>query len=468
MGVVWKAVDTTLDREVAVKILPEGLGADAERLGRFEREAKVLAALNHPNVATVHGFHETGGVRFLVMELVSGETLEERMKRGKMSPDEAIPIARKIAEGIEYAHERGIVHRDLKPANVKLTGDGGVKVLDFGLAKAISGDPTMSGGPTSTPTVIPTLTSVGTVAGMILGTAAYMSPEQARGTGVDRRADIWAFGTVLWEMITGKRLFEEETASDTLAAVLRAPIEWNQLPASIPPGLVRLLKRCLERNPKVRLRDIGEARIALEGPLDEPVAVASVTPAPPPRSTAKSLIWASALVVTVMAGVAVVGILKGTPKAQDTSAVVRFNIGGGEKLTSLAWPRISPDGTMIAFQARGESGKTSIWVRRLDAFEAQELPGTDGASRHWWSPDSRYLAFSLGPASKGDPSKKGTFQAACEIVGVYAPGWNIFAVSAEKSGIVDLETASTEDVAQLTNDGASNKEPDFMPKKAAR
>jgi len=396
MGEVWRAVDTTLDREVAVKILPEALANDGERLARFEREAKVLASLNHANVATVHGFHEAGGVRFLVMELVPGETLEERLRRGAMPVDEAVAVAKKIAEGIEYAHERGIVHRDLKPANVKLTGDGGVKVLDFGLAKAISGDPTMSGGPTSTPTVIPTLTSVGTVAGMILGTAAYMSPEQARGTGVDRRADIWAFGTVLWEMITGKRLFEEETASDTLAAVLRAPIEWNQLPASIPPGLVRLLKRCLERNPKVRLRDIGEARIALEGPLDEPVAVASVTPAPPPRSTAKSLIWASALVVTVMAGVAVVGILKGTPKAQDTSAVVRFNIGGGEKLTSLAWPRISPDGTMIAFQARGESGKTSIWVRRLDAFEAQELPGTDGASRHWWSPDSRYLAFFVG------------------------------------------------------------------------
>ena len=396
MGEVWRALDTTLDREVAIKILPEALANDGERLARFEREAKVLASLNHPNVATVHGYHDAGGVRFLVMELVPGETLEERVRRGALPVDEAVGIAKRIAEGIEYAHERGIVHRDLKPANVKLTPDGGVKVLDFGLAKAISGDPTMSGGPTSTPTVIPTLTSVGTVAGMILGTAAYMSPEQARGIGVDRRADIWAFGAVLWEMLTGKRLFEEETASDTLAAVLRAPIEWSQLPASIPANLVRLLKRCLERDPKKRLRDIGEARIALDGPLEEPGAAAPVVPVSPPRSIAKTLIWASALVVTAMAGVAVVGILKGTPRAADTTSVVRFNIGAQDKMDNLAWPRISPDGTMIAFQARGESGKTSIWVRRLDTLQAQELPGTEGATRHWWSPDSRFLAFFIG------------------------------------------------------------------------
>jgi Tol biopolymer transport system component len=395
MGEVWLARDSTLDRDVAIKILPEALSNDAERLARFEREAKVLASLNHPNVATVHGYHDAAGIRFLVMELVPGETLEERLRRGPMPVEEAIAVAKKIAEGIEYAHERGIVHRDLKPANVKLTPDGGVKVLDFGLAKAISGDP-MTSGPTSTPTVIPTLTSVGTVAGMILGTAAYMSPEQARGTGVDRRADIWAFGAVLWEMLTGKRLFEEETASDTLAAVLRAPIEWGQLPPSIPPGLVRLLKRCLERNPKARLRDIGEARIALDGPLDEAAPVAASIDAPRRRSTARTAIWASAVVFLGLLGVAALGILKGTSGAAATSSVVRFNVGGGEKMTGLAWPRISPDGTMIAFQARGESGKTSIWVRRLDAFEAQELPGTEGASRHWWSPDSRYLAFFIG------------------------------------------------------------------------
>ena len=393
MGEEWRATDTSLDRDVAIKILPPALSTDAERLARFEREAKVLASLNHPNVATVHGYHDAGGVRFLVMELVPGETLEERLRRGPMPVDEAVAVAKKIAEGIEYAHERGIVHRDLKPANVKLTGDGGVKVLDFGLAKAISGDPTASMGPTSTPTVIPTLTSVGTVAGMILGTAAYMSPEQARGTGVDRRADIWAFGAVLWEMLTGKRLFEEETVSDTLAAVLRAPVEWEGLPASLPPGLVRLLKRCLERDPKKRLRDIGEARFVLESPMEEAAPVSA--PAPQPRrSIARTVIWAAASVVMALALVAVLAIAKGPVKTE--APIVRFNIGGSEKLTALAWPRISPDGTMIAFQARGESGKTSIWIRHLDAFEAQELPGTETASRHWWSPDSRYLAFFIG------------------------------------------------------------------------
>src|SRR5258706_436599 len=268
MGVVWKAVDTTLDRDVAVKILPGTLAADGERLLRFEREAKVLASLNHPNVATVHGFHEAGGRRFLVMELVPGETLEERLRRGRMAPDEALPVAAKIVAGIEYAHERGIVHRDLKPANIKLTGDGGVKVLDFGLAKAIAGDPSSS-GPTSTPTVMPTLTSMGTVAGMILGTAAYMSPEQARGGTIDRRADIWAFGAVLFEMLAGRRAFEGDTVSDTLASVLRAPLEWELLPETTPPSVVRLLKRCLERDPRKRLRDIGEARIALDTVGDE-------------------------------------------------------------------------------------------------------------------------------------------------------------------------------------------------------
>ena len=396
MGEVWSAVDTTLEREVAIKILPEALASDPERLARFEREAKVLASLNHPNVATVHGFHEASGIRFLVMELVPGETLEERVRRGAMTVDEAIAVARKIVDGIEYAHERGIVHRDLKPANVKLTGDGGVKVLDFGLAKAISGDPTTS-GPTSTPTVIPTLTSVGTVAGMILGTAAYMSPEQARGTNVDRRSDIWAFGAVLWEMLTGRRLFEEETASDTLAAVLRAPIEWGELPASVPAGLVRLLRRCLERDARKRLRDIGEARIALDSPMDELAAPAAGAPvAEAPRSSRmKPLLWAGAAVLVAVTAIAIVGILKGPAKPRDGS-VVRFHIGAPEGTSGMTWPRVSPDGTMIAFQARGPSGPPSIWVRRLDSFEAQELPGTESAARPWWSPDSRYIAFFSG------------------------------------------------------------------------
>ena len=395
MGEVWRATDTTLERDVAIKILPPTLATDAERLARFEREAKVLASLNHPNVATVHGYHDAGGVRFLVMELVPGETLEERLRRGPMPVDEAVSVARRIAEGIEYAHERGIVHRDLKPANVKLTGDGGVKVLDFGLAKAISGDSTASTGPTSTPTVIPTLTSVGTVAGMILGTAAYMSPEQARGTGVDRRADIWAFGAVLWEMVTGKRLFEEETASDTLAAVLRAPIEWSQLPASLPPSLVRLLKRCLERDPKKRLRDIGEARIALDGPLDEPVDPAATgTHAPPPRSNLKTVIWAATAIFISLLGVAIIGILKGPAIAEAPSRSVHIEYPFvADSGVNLAPPVISPDGRMLVYGRRSPTNELQLWLRRFDAFEAQALPETEDAVFPFWSPDSRSIAY---------------------------------------------------------------------------
>jgi len=400
MGVVWKAVDTTLDREVAVKILPQSLATDPERLARFEREAKVLASLNHPNVATVHGFHDAGGVRFLVMELVSGETLEERLKRGRMAPDEALPVSRKIVEGIEYAHERGIVHRDLKPANIKLTGEGGVKVLDFGLAKAIAGDPTSS-GPTSTPTVMPTLTSMGTVAGMILGTAAYMSPEQARGGTVDRRADIWAFGAVFYEMLAGRRAFEGDTVSDTLASVLRAPLEWEILPPSTPPSVVRLLKRCLERDPKKRLRDIGEARIALDAVgvdsdnVPAPAAVAA--PAVKPSRIPWILFGAAAVAAAVL-GVSIA--MRTPPEAR----VVRFTVAPDEKLSRLDWPRLSPDGRTLAFQGFDAAGKQAIWIRPVDSLTAYPLAGTEGPlGRPFWSPDSRYLAFFDGRQLKKVP-----------------------------------------------------------------
>ena len=402
MGVVWKAVDTTLDRDVAVKILPAALAQDGERLQRFEREAKVLASLNHPNVATIHGFHAADGVRFLVMELVLGETLEERLTRGRMAPDEALPVARKIAEGIEYAHERGIVHRDLKPANIKLTQDGGVKVLDFGLAKAIAGDPTSS-GPTSTPTVMPTLTSMGTIQGMILGTAAYMSPEQARGGTIDRRADIWAFGAVLYEMLTGRRAFEGDTVSDTLASVLRAPHEWELLPATTPPAVVRLLKRCLERDPKKRLRDIGEARIALddanlEGDSNRiPDADRRETVAVPPAR----LPWVL-FAIAAFAAVAL-GTMMATRKPPE-APVVRFSVAPDDKLSRLDWPRVSPNGRLLAFQGFDSAGKQAIWIRPIDSLTPYLLAGTETATgRPFWSPDSRYLAYFEGRQLKKVP-----------------------------------------------------------------
>ena len=246
MGVVWKAVDTTLDREVAIKVLPPNLATDPERLARFEREAKLLASLHHPNIASVFGLHATNGLRFLAMEYVRGEDLAQRLKRGPLPLDETIAIARQIAKAVETAHEAGVIHRDLKPANIVLTEDDKVKVLDFGLAKALESTAGANSGSHDS-AHSPTLTSAGTVAGVILGTAAYMAPEQAKGKAVDRRADIWAFGTVLWEMLTGAQLFQGETISDTLAAVLREEINWSALPPTTPPAVHRLFKRCLTR-----------------------------------------------------------------------------------------------------------------------------------------------------------------------------------------------------------------------------
>jgi Tol biopolymer transport system component len=417
MGEVWRARDTRLSREVALKVLPASFSMDAERRQRFEREAQVLASLNHPNIAAIYGVEEAGDSMALVLELVEGPTLAERIAAGPMPVDDTVTIARQIAEALEYAHERGVVHRDLKPANVKLSTDGRVKVLDFGLAKAMAAD--ASGRSDSA--VSPTITSLGTVAGVILGTAAYMAPEQARGSNIDRRADIWSFGVVLWEMLAGKRLFDDPTVSDTLAAVLRAPIEWDQLPQGTPVSLVRLLKRCLERDPKKRLRDIGEARIALESPQTEPeTAVAPAAAVPARRSPLAIVAWAAAAVVVALAAVAIVGFLRKPPA---DARVLRFQIPLEEKLSAITWCRLSPDGTMIGFLARNSSGRTSIWVRRLDAFEPQELPGTDGAARFWWSPDSRFVACFFGGQLKKIPAAGGPAQLISEADGGADGSW---------------------------------------------
>src|SRR6266508_1589638 len=259
MGEVWKARDGRLGREVAIKVLPEAFAADAERLARFRREAHVLASLNHPHIAAIYGLEEADGVEGLVLELVPGETLAERLAKGALPIEEALEIARQIADALEAAHERGVVHRDLKPSNVKLTPEGKVKVLDFGLAKALTGE-----APSTDVSTSPTLTAAATQAGVALGTAAYMSPEQARGKPVDKRADVWAFGAVLYEMLTGRQPFAEDTVSDTLAAVLKTDPDWSAMPAVTPVPIRRLLRRCLQKDPRRRLRDIGDARIEIE------------------------------------------------------------------------------------------------------------------------------------------------------------------------------------------------------------
>jgi Tol biopolymer transport system component len=417
MGEVWRARDTRLSREVAVKVLPESLSRDHDRLSRFEREAQVLASLNHPNIAAIYGVEEASGATALVLELVEGPTLDERIKQGRLPADDAVAIARQIAEALEFAHERGIVHRDLKPANVKLSPEGRVKVLDFGLAKAMAADMATR----SDSAISPTVTSLGTIAGVVLGTAAYMAPEQARGANVDRRADIWSLGAVLWEMLTGKRAFEGDTVSDTLASVLRAPIEWSDIPPATPPGVVRLLKRCLERDPKKRLRDIGEARIALETLDAEPATLGTGTAVPVPKSRLAPLAWAAAAIVVALSAVAIVGFLRKPPPEQP---VMRFQVPLDSRLAGMSWPRISPDGRTLAFLGRDAAGKTSIWIRPLDAFAAYPLQETEGAARFFWSPDSKFVAYFIARSQlKKSPVAGGPPQLICEANGGADGSW---------------------------------------------
>ncbi|HKC23311.1 MAG TPA: serine/threonine-protein kinase, partial [Thermoanaerobaculia bacterium] len=299
MGEVFRARDTRLNRDVAIKVLPASVVEDRDRVARFRREAQLVASLNHPNVAAIYGLEETNGTVALALELVDGEDLAQRLARGPIPVDEAIAIARQIAEGLEAAHERGIVHRDLKPANVKVTPDGAVKILDFGLAKARESDPAASNSGLSQS---PTMSRHMTEAGMILGTAAYMSPEQARGKLVDKRSDVWSFGVVLHEMLTGTRLFAGETVSDTLAAVLRQDVDLGALPAETPLSVRRLLVRCLERDPRLRLRDIGEARIALSPAAlsaSEPASAAQARPATTMPSWNRALPWTLAVLLAL-------------------------------------------------------------------------------------------------------------------------------------------------------------------------
>ena len=292
MGEVWRARDTKLDRDVALKVLPEAFTADPDRLARFEREAKVLASLNHPNIGSIYGLEEAEGVRALVLELVEGPTLADRIKQGPIPLDEALPIAKQIAEALEAAHEAGVIHRDLKPANIKVREDGTVKVLDFGLAKALAPSPDVD------PSQSPTLTAAATQMGVILGTAAYMAPEQARGKPVDKRSDIWAFGVVLYEMLAGRRPFEGEDVSLTMSAVLQREPDWTVLPADLAPRLRTVLDRCLQKDPKQRVQAVGDVRLALAGAFDQP---AGVVIEPAVTDTARGVSWAAMGVATAIA-----------------------------------------------------------------------------------------------------------------------------------------------------------------------
>ena len=411
MGEVWRAKDGKLGRDVALKLLPSAFARDPERLARFQREAQLLASLNHPGIAAIYGLEQVDQSQVLVLELVEGPTLADRLADGPIPVAEALPIALQMAEAIEAAHEKGIVHRDLKPANVKLTPDGRVKVLDFGLAKALVDDPASAASrssahgdlrdsPTVSPAIgaltSPAITGAMTAAHVILGTAAYMSPEQARGQVVDRRADIWAFGVILYEMLTGRRLFTGETISDTLAAVLKTDPDWTALPADTPPRVRRLLRRCLEKNPKDRLRDAGDARLllreAIAGAPEETASMMSAAPVAAPRRS--WLIPAIAIAAAVVMSAS--ALLNLRPRAGAPPALRKFviPIEKGGRLEFLAF---SPDGAALAAVHDGK-----IEVRELTTGEIRTFPGTDGAVALFWSPDGQWLAYG---ASDGNLEK---------------------------------------------------------------
>ena len=396
MGVVYRARDERLKRDVALKVLPELVARDAERMVRFEREAQVLASLNHPNIASIYGLEESEGICALLMELVEGPPLADRLKSGPIPIEEALPIARQIAEALEAAHERGIIHRDLKPANIKVTPEGTVKVLDFGLAKALESQSSTGNISDANISDSPTLSSAATQAGVILGTAAYMSPEQARGKPVDKRADVWAFGCVLYEVLTGKKVFEGETVSDVLAAVIRAEADWAALPVATPPKIRRLLARSLNKDSKQRLRDIGEARIAIEETLSgADSAAVAVTSASPGVGTAllrgRALLWSLAALAALSTAALLWTLLLRPPPPPER---MEFAIPVQAEVSSLA---LSADGQMLAFAARDDaSDEDVLYVQRIGSRKASLLAGTDGAYYPFWSPDGADVAFFAG------------------------------------------------------------------------
>ena len=395
MGEVYRARDTKLTREVAVKVLPDVFAGDSDRLSRFEREARLLAGLNHPGIGAIYGLEEHEGTRYLILELVEGEDLSQRLQRGALPVKEALDVALQVAAALEAAHEQGVIHRDLKPANIQISADGRVKVLDFGLAKALAtsaGDSGTGNDLSQSPTVM----SSPTVAGVILGTAAYMSPEQARGKPVDKRSDIFAFGIVLYEMLTGAVMFAGDTVSDTLAAVLRAEPDFDRLPADTPPALRRLLERCLEKDEKRRLRDIGEARIIIDDiragkDVGATAAAEGTAPAAPGGSLRQYGGWVLAAVAVVASIVMVMtkdgGDAPSPPPLRKST--IQLSADDPSRRTTFH-PAISPDGRFVVYLSGGH-----LWLRDLTAIDAHPIAATDGALKPFWSPDGEWIGFGL-------------------------------------------------------------------------
>ena len=443
MGEVYRSHDTRLQREVALKVLPDAVALDSDRLARLIREAQVLASLNHPNIAAIHGVEQHGDRHALVLELVDGPTLAERIAQGPLPLDEALPIARQLAEALEAAHERGIVHRDLKPANIKLRPDGAVKVLDFGLAKAIArAESGASAGVLAGVTASPTLMSPATMtsAGAILGTPAYMAPEQVRGRPLDHRADIWAFGCVLFEMLAGRRAFDGEEVSDVLANVLKSDPRWHALPSATPPIVQRLLRRCLEKDPRERLQAIGDARLEIREALNSAAHREAAAPSVAQRSSAARVgSIAVASVATALIVGAATWMLKPETDAGEpavTRALIAIDpfdrrpaADPGETSTAIRTSRhaiaVSPDGRMLAF--RGNAGGTVGWqlyLRPLDRLDASPIPNTSGAENPFFSPDGAWLAFMDDGELRRAPAAGGPATTVARITGrIHGASW---------------------------------------------
>jgi Tol biopolymer transport system component len=483
MGEVYRATDSNLGRDVAIKVLPPEVAHDEERLGRFRREAHLLAALNHPNIAAIYGLEEADGKPFLALELVEGEDLKQRLTRGAVPLDEALEIAEQIALALEEAHNKGIVHRDLKPANVKLTPDGKVKVLDFGLAKAWAGEASGVGSAPSALSQSPTLANTGTVAGVILGTAAYMSPEQARGRPVDKRADVWSFGVLLWEMLTGRQLFGGDTVTDVIAAVVTREPDLDAMPKATPPAVRRLISRCLRKDPRTRLPDIGAARLELQdvraGNAPEAEASSAAAPEAAARTERQGRVrerWAWTVLALALAGLASTLLWQRRSAAPETRSPAHFvlDMPSGLTLPEFGPPALSPDGRHLAFVGISADGSTRVWLRPLDSADFRPLAGSEGASSPFWSPDGTAVAFAAAGEIRRLTLAGGTVQRVCALprAGFNGGTWNalgtiVFASGGASATLFQVAAAGGNATALTTLDTARGEAahhwPQFLP-----
>ncbi|MDX1582480.1 MAG: protein kinase [Thermoanaerobaculia bacterium] len=484
MGEVYRAKDSKLGREVAIKVLPDEFTRDSERLARFEREARVLASLDHPHIAAIHGFEQVEDVRFLVMQIADGEDLSDRIARqGAIPVEEALEIAKQIAAALEVAHEQGIVHRDLKPANIKIDEDGKVRILDFGLAKAFETEESDEDFTNS-----PTMVRAATHAGVILGTAAYMSPEQARGKKVDKRADIWSFGVVLWEMLTGKRLFGGETVSDTLASVLKEEPDWSLLPEGVPYPVRHVLERCLKRDPRERLRDIGDARLELDETRDDAVVgmgdsdpkTAEALRSERRRRAIERRLWLAVTLVAVILAAALAYMQLTTVDEPEPAVRFWLDVPDGWSLArnDFDGPVPSPDGRWVVFfampQQQEQAREPMLWIRPMDVPKARPLAGTEGGFLPFWSPDGRFLAFFTEGELRRISLTDGTVQRICRVPRPEVGGgtWNaegdiLFSAGGTLGQIYLVAANGGEAKSLMTPDSAhgefSHHSPEFLP-----